>query len=155
MRQIEHRSQFQGNVMLIVGSYILICVPMFVIIVGTEGQFPRPCSPEHGIPDAQLLIVRSGEVGVPVVFYTGVYEEILRLIGIAQRSLMHNVGADIACIEYAINSWCCLVSQEFNDLGYEETSGKQCLYEMASCLIAHTGQIGVVVARVLSQAIVG
>jgi hypothetical protein len=26
---------------------------------------------------------------------------------------------------------------------------------MASCLIAHTGQIGVVVARVLSQAIVG
>ena len=125
-----------------------------MIVVGTQRQFPRTGIPIDGVSEAQLHAVGTRQMTIPVALHTGVKDQILLLVRIAHHSLMGDVRAVSARIESLWHHRYCLVNQEVIDLGHEETAGEQCLNEMAPRLVAHAGQIGVVVALMRPRALV-
>ena len=118
---------------------------MPVIVVGTQRQFPGTRLPIDGVPEAQLQFVGDDKMTIPVCFHTGMKEEILLLVRIAQHRLMHDVCAEAACIEFQGSNRGSLINQEIAHLRNKETAGEQRLDEMVlTCLVAYAGQIAVV-----------
>ena len=119
---------------------------MPVIVVGTQRQFPRPCLPINGVSEAQQHAVRTRLIGKPAALHAGVQEEVLLLVRIAQHPLMNQIGAITGGIVLQRGCRCCFVYEEIVNLWHNVAAGNLGLYKMTPCLIAHTGEIRVVVA---------
>ena len=85
-------------------------------------------------------------MAVPVALHAGVQEEVLLLIGIAQYPLVNQLSKESVARVSVGGYRGFLINQEVVDLRHEVAAGEQCLEEAAPRLVAHAGQIGVVVA---------
>ena len=93
-------------------------------------------------------------MAIPVALHTGVQEEVLLLVRVAQHALVYQFGVKVACIIFQEIRRFLLIRQEVAHLGNIETTGKQRLEEVVSGLVAHTGQAGVVIAVMVPETLV-
>ena len=127
---------------------------VLVIVVGAEGELPRARLPIDGVPACDLHFVGAREMGVPIALNAGVIGEVLLLVGIAQDALMGEVGAIAVGIVFEVGGGSCFVDEEIADFRIEESAGDECLQEVVPCLVAHAGQIAMVIALMCPEAVV-
>ena len=154
MGKVQDRGKLQRDKVVVVGGGVRAGIQMLVIVVGPQRQFPGSGLPIDDVPDAQLLVVGRGQVAVPVTFHAAVIEKVLLLVGVTHHTLMGEVGPVVASIVSQDCRWCSLIDQEITHLGDEEATGELRLEEAAPCLIAHAGQVAVVVALMRPHALV-